>query len=264
MGKKGFMRFLGLFFLLGFGAFAQHASAITLNWGNDGDDNANWANGDLTDSFDIDSSNPGDDVTITIGGDTDDLVSNVNDNTNLTGGIAGNESLFLNANYNSTGSNEIIVTIEFNYTQDVTDVNFFIYDVDLNTGFWVDLISNFEVYRNGVLQTGVFPTLTAGSANTIENAGTSNVQARGTATAGDTTDDGNVFVDFGGAIFDEIRFTWTNEDAALDNQWIGLHNINYNPAPEPSTVLTGMLLFGLIGYQVMQRRKKSVRATPLS
>jgi hypothetical protein len=232
------------------------APAITLDWGT----NADWDETDGTpyeDSFDIDPDNAGDDVAITIGGSTGSLIELPNDTGDFTGGISGNTSLNLVARYDPDVDQSIIVTIEFNYSQDVTEVSFSIYDVDLTTGRWIDRISSFEAWSGGVLQTTIFPTLTGSSANMVNNAGTTDVEVIGTDTAVNSQGTGNVLVDFGDAVFDEIRFTWTNEDPALLRQGIGLHNITYTPAPEPSTVLTGGLLVGLIGFQVLRRKKKS-------
>jgi hypothetical protein len=231
------------------------APAITLDWGT----NADWDDaGPLSDSFDIDAGNAGDDVSITISGSTAFLVETVNDTNDFQGGGGStNTSLNLVANYNGNTNQSITVTINFNYTEDVTGVSFSIYDVDLTIGRWIDRISNFQAYNNGVLQTTIFPTLTGSTFNTINNAGTTDVEAIGTGTAVNSQGTGNVLVDFGDAVFDEIRFTWTNEDSGLLRQGIGLHDITYTPAPEPSTVLTGGLLVGLIGFQVLRRKKKS-------
>jgi hypothetical protein len=250
--KHRISRILCLVFLLSGWVSAQ---AVTLDWGNE-----NWSGGSFDQSFNFDTGNGGNDVRVRIEGDTGGLVSNVDDTSDLTGGFGATdgESIYLNTDYAQQGfssTGEIIVRINFNYSQDISNLNFYLFDVDRSNGDWVDLISNFQAYRGGVLQTGVFPTLTAGTANTVENAGGTTVQVRGNASAGDTTDDGNVFVDFGSAIVDEIRFTWTNEDAGLDNQWIGLHNINYTPAPEPATVVTGTLLLALVGLHMLRKKR---------
>ncbi|MCD6051601.1 MAG: hypothetical protein K0Q55_3010, partial [Verrucomicrobia bacterium] len=68
------------------------AQAVVLDW-----DLVNWSSGSLSQSYDIDASNPGNDITITISGDTGYLAQNVNDVTNLTGGTSpAQEALFMN------------------------------------------------------------------------------------------------------------------------------------------------------------------------
>jgi hypothetical protein len=235
----------------------SRVEAITLDW-----NNVNWTANSLSQSFDIDPSNAGNDITITISGNTGDIDdsqgASPDDNTIITGGQGGTqESLYLAANYGGTGR-ELVVTITFSagYVYGVENVQFTIFDVDRDSGLWRDQIDQIDGTRNGV--TASFADLTGTNFHDIFDSGTATARARGdgaSENADPATDDANLNVVFNDAPVDEVSFRWTNQDSALDFQYIGLYDITYTPAvPEPATVVGGMLLgLFLAGYHFRQR-----------
>jgi hypothetical protein len=203
------------------------AQAIVLDW-----DSVNWSSGSLSQSFDIDASNPGNDITITITGDTSYFAQNVNDTTDLTGGLSGSQqSLFMNMNYSSE-SQLITVSVSFNYANGVTGVGFTLFDIDKssagNDSGYTDKIVLLGRSLTGTL---VAPTsITPSTANETVGSGT-NIYVRGTTGATDTTSDGNATYAFSSTITN-FTFTYGNDSSAPNNpgnQWIALHDITFTP-----------------------------------
>jgi hypothetical protein len=231
--------------------------AVTLDW-----NNVDWTADSLSQSFDIDPSNAGNDITITISGNTGDIDdsggASPDDNTIITGGQGGTqESLYLAADYGGTGR-ELVVTITFSagYVYGVENVQFTIFDVDRDSGVWRDQIDEMEGRRNSAVVS--FADLTGTNFHDIFDSGTATARARGdgaTENADPGTDDANLNVVFNDAPVDEVSFRWTNIDAALGFQYIGLYDITYTPAvPEPATVVGGMLLgLFLAGHHIRHR-----------
>jgi hypothetical protein len=207
------------------------AQAVVLNW-----DAVDWTSGALTQSFDIDSNNAGNDITITISGNTSFFASNPNDNSNLTGGLSPTqEGLFLNMNY-SDQDQTIRVTVTFHYAYGVENVSFSIFDIDRN-----DSGDNNVGYRDRIDLLGksmsnglVAPTtITEHPDNDVRNSGGTNVYVRGDDATSDSSSDANADYTFSGTnVIKEFTFTYGNHDSAPDNpgnQWITLHDITYTP-----------------------------------
>lgn len=240
--------------------------AITLDW-----NSVDWTTNSLSQSFDIDAGNPGNDITITISGDTGDIDdsggASPDDNTIITGGQgATQESLYLAANYNGSGSNELIVTITFSagYIYGVENVEFTIFDMDRDSGVWRDQIDEMEGTRGG--STVSFADLTGTGFHDIFDSGTVDALARGDGpndNADPDADDANLGVLFNDAPVDSVTFRWTNQDSALGFQYIGIYDITYTPAvPEPATVASALLLgLFLAGYHFRPHFKGN-NATP--
>jgi hypothetical protein len=205
------------------------SQAVVLDW-----DSVNYSSGSFSQSFDIDSSNPGNDVTITITGNTSYFAQNVNDNSNLAGGYSPTQqSLFMNMNYD-TRNQFITVTVTFNYAQGVQDVSFSIFDIDKSTAGnnsgYTDKIVLLGKNLNGTL---VAPTtITTHSANETVGSGT-NIYVRGTASANDSGGTGNADYTFSGTnTLASFSFTYGNDSNAPNdpgNQWISLFDITYKP-----------------------------------
>lgn len=205
------------------------SQAIVLDW-----DSVNYSSGSFSQSFDIDPNNPGNDITITITGDTGYFAQNVNDNTNLTGGYSGSQqSLFMNMNY-SSDTQKITINMTFNYAYGVEDVSFTIFDIDKSTAGndsgYTDKIVLLGKNLSGTL---VAPsTITSHSANEVVGTGT-NVYVRGTSGATDTTGNGNADYTFSGTnAISNFTFTYGNDPNSPNNpgnQWISLFDITYKP-----------------------------------
>lgn len=216
--------------LVAAGLLPLQARAVVLDW-----DSVNWVSGNLTQSFDIDASNPGNDITITITGDTGYLAQNVNDNSNLTGGLSPTEqSLFMNMNY-SNENQLITVSVVFHYDYGVEDVSFSIFDVDRN-----DSSSNDVGYRDRIDLLGITldnqlvapTTITDHADNSVRSSGT-NVYVRGDDATSDSSSAANVDYAFSGTnVISEFFFTYGNHSSAPNNpgnQWISLHDITFKP-----------------------------------
>ncbi|MDX6766762.1 MAG: hypothetical protein SFU85_08220 [Candidatus Methylacidiphilales bacterium] len=239
--------------------------AVTLDWGN-----VDWTTNAFTQAFDIDASNPGNDIRITFSGDTasnnDDVFAgsttgpSPDDTTFSTGGItpaADGESLYIQIRYadnnNGAANDQITVTIDFLYTFGVQNVTFTVFDVDDRAGEWEDRLDTFRGY-NSANTTTSFADLTGSVGNNVANSGTASASVNGTADVGPTSGNANVAVVFNDATMNSISFRWTNQDAARGYQWIAIHNITYTPVPEPSTWVAGGLLTAFVAFRAVKGR----------
>jgi hypothetical protein len=236
--------FLVLCFLL---AGVARLQAVVLDW-----NAVNWPSGDLTDSYNIEGV-AGDVITITITGDTGDLASNVNDTTDLTGGQGGSQqSLFINVDFDSPGLNYIVVTVEFDWWAGAQNVTTTLFDVDRSSGSWRDRIA--EIIGIDLNGNVVVPTITTSPDNSLSNGGTSNQFVRGSSSTDSDDNDGNVGISFGSTPIQSFSFKYSNDDTALENQWIGLYDISYTRAiPEyhPGLLVSAscLLLAGVSGWR---------------
>jgi hypothetical protein len=244
------------------GAFLLNTplSAVTLDW-----DLVDWTSGNLSQSFDIDPSNPGNDITITIGGDTGQIKSphsgsnfSPDDNTLAAGGF-GEQTLLLSVDFNNdNGVNFLTVTIDFLYAFGVNNAAFVLTDVDQTLSGsqnFIDVMSNWNASLGA--GPGLFPTLTNGADNFIGGAnGTSTVFAEGFSGNPDADAGGNVGVSFSSTL-DMISFRYTSGNTPAGpgggtnptSQSIGLYDITYTPAvPEAdSLAMAGLLLLAVAG-----------------
>ena len=215
---------------LALGLLPLPAQAVVLNW-----DAVSWTSGSFSQSYDIDASNPGNDITITITGDTGEFATAPIDNTNLTGGLSpAQQGLFLNMNY-ADEDESITITVTFHYAFGVEDVSFSIFDIDEN-----DSGDNNVGYTDRIQLIGknlsnglVAPTsITDYADNDQEGKGTNRI-VRGTDSTSDSTGDANADYTFSGTnIIKEFAFTYGNDSDAPNNpgnQWITLHDITYKP-----------------------------------
>lgn len=231
MAQKRTLLF-SLILMMAFGLFSFSARAVVLDW-----DSVNWVSGSLSQSFDIDASNPGNDITITITitRDTSYFAQNVNDNSNLTGGLSPTEqSLFLNMNY-SNENQLITISVVFHYAYGVEDVSFSLFDVDRN-----DSSDSNVGYRDRIDLLGITldnklvapTTITDYADNSVRSSGT-NVYVRGDDSTSDSSSDANVDYAFSGTnVISEFFFTYGNHSSAPSNpgnQWISLYDISYKP-----------------------------------
>ena len=247
-------RSLGLVALLVALICPGQVKAITLDW-----NSVDWTpTGTLTQSFDIDSGNAGNDITITITGNTSRFdSSSPNDTTDLTGGIAGQESLFLYANQFKKASESFTITITFNYTLGVDNVDFTLFDIDRNSdGDWIDQIRSihgtFGTTNNAA-------TITGSANNTVAGSGTNQTITGNTDTASDSGS-ANALIDFGRALLTSVSFVYGNAPGTdvQSQQWIGLSDIHFRPKiPEVNPAWGGMIICGLAMGVRLRRRAKS-------
>lgn len=245
------------------GLIPSAGHAIVLDW-----NSVTWSNGALTGSFDIDPSNPGNDITITITGDTGFFDNQNNtgatapvvDNT-LTGGQGNSQkSLILEQDWSSRNQN-ITVTITFNYTQGVSNVAYTIFDIDADTSNngYDDKVS--KIVATSTTGALVAPTLTGSADNTISGSGTNRIVV-GDSGVNDDQSGGNLSVNFGTNAITSMTFTYGNDSSAPkdpSHQWIGLYDISYTPRPRIPEVGTGLVAalacLGFIGLRWLRRRQ---------
>jgi hypothetical protein len=258
-----------IFIFLGVFLLNSPVTAVTLDW-----DLVDWTSGNLTQSFDIDPGNAGNDITITISGDTGQIKSphsganfSPDDNTLAAGGFA-EETLLLSVDFNNdNGVNFLTVTINFLYAFGVNNAAFVLTDVDqaLNgTQNFIDVMSNWNASLGG--GAGLFPTLTNSADNIIGGTnGTSSVFAQGVSGNPDPDAGGNVGVSFSTTL-DTISFRYTSGDIVGNpgggtnptSQSIGLYDITYTPAvPEASSLaMAGLLFLTVLGNFTWRQRHR--------
>jgi hypothetical protein len=224
--------------------FAAAAHAVTLDW-----DTATWTAGSLSNSYDVDPANAGNDVTVTVSGSTAQLQPGlVSPNpqtpaitTALEGGLSPVQKSLEIAVDLANKAQAIVVTVNFSagYTLGVQNVSFTIFDVDFANGggstFQDELRSIQAVGADGV--TLIAPTITVGSDVSLTGAGLSQV-ATGIATntdTGATSGNGNVTISFGANAIKSCTFTYGSGNGTVADptyQHIALHDITYSPVPE--------------------------------
>ncbi len=168
-------RFL-LFALLTLLAPSVHA--VTLDW-----DTVPWANGTLSHGFDIDPTKTGNDITVTVSGNTTALTTDLAAPNPMTpaivntfqGGLTtAQNTLSLAVNFTDS-SQSVTVTVDFSalYASGVQNVSFTLFDIDLsNSGGnnYQDQLRN--IIATSITGAQVAPTITTSASNTRTGAGT--------------------------------------------------------------------------------------------
>lgn len=241
--------------------FPGSLQAIVLDWSS-----VTWTAGSLSANYDIDPSNPGNDITITITGTTGSFNSGYpRIDTSLTGGTTpANAGLHLLLDF-STASQAITVSVAFNYAGGVNDVNFSLFDVDYDRQLfglfgYTDQIRDIQATTVGGSIIG--PSSVSGSsANTVSGTGT-NLTVTGNAQASDTSSAGNAAISFGTNYITGFQFTYGNGSAPLiiTEQDISLYDISYKPkVPEVGASAVAVLLcLGMAGFRCWQRNRRLV------
>jgi len=233
---KTFIRKLLLsLFLVEIAVLPETAQAIVLDW-----NNVTWASGTLSKSFDIDPSNAGNDITITITGNTSRFINGRPEiTTDFTGGFGSSPSpdnLELWTDFANT-SQSVTVTVTFNYAGGVNNVDFLLFDIDTGGAgsgkgnkTFIDQIRS--VYAVSATSGLIAPTITTSANNSKSGSGTNQVVS-GTGENNNSSADGNVKIDFGTNYISSFTFTYGNASSGVQSdpeyQSIGLYDINYKP-----------------------------------
>jgi hypothetical protein len=227
------------------------AHAVTLDW-----DTTAWTAGSLSNSYDIDPSKAGNDITVTISGNTAQLQpKNTAPNpqtpalTNtLQGGLPTAENTLCLALNLTNQSQSVTVSVNFNalYTQGVTNVSFTVFDIDFansaGNNFQDQLRSIQAIDVNG---NPVAATITTSANNTLSGTGLGQV-VTGTASGTDTgagSGNSNVTISFGGAAITSFTFTYGSGSGTVADptyQHIGIHDIAFTPVPEINPTWTAV------------------------
>lgn len=224
-------------------AFSTIAQAVTLDW-----NGQTWTPGSLSNSFDVDPSPPGDDVTIDvtytnyrfINDPASGTLTPVN-NTSLSGGGDPTQKNLLFAVNLAKNDESITITISFaaQYPQGVQGVSFTLFDIDKET------LSGFDEYEDQILSisatdgTTTFAPVITGVGSSLVLTGTGLGQTlTGVVEAADTgagSAAGNATISFGSNTVTSITFTYgsgPNTRSNPSNQYIGLSDISFTPIPE--------------------------------
>src|SRR6267143_1273511 len=147
-------------------AFTGSASAALVDWSA-----LTWPAGSLSNSYDVDPSNPGSDVTVTISGDTGQLQPSLVSGSPQTPAITrafdgglGTSPLTLEMALNLTNNTQSVTfTLDFSalYAAGVANISFTIFDIDAaNSGgsTYQDVIRS--IYATSITGTQIAPTTT--------------------------------------------------------------------------------------------------------
>ena len=255
--RRSFLAGIGIVLLT-----APGVKAVTLDW-----DATTWTPGSLSQSYDVDPTNAGNDITVTISGDTGFLRSDYNApnaqtpalSTTLHGGLTPAENTLLLATDFSTSTDSLTITITFsaNYTQGVTNVSFNIFDLDSGTSFQDQLRSIRGVGVDGATVTATYvggPAVTTTGSFVVNGAGLS-------PDSGIGSNAGNLLITFSQPIT-SLSFVFGN-GASITNpayQTIGIHDINFSPVPEinPAFVAAGLCAVAGLAFH---RRRRAARSS---
>ncbi len=232
------------FLVLCLAGLAPTAHAITLDW-----DTVTWTAGSLSNSYDIDPTKAGNDITVTVSGNTAqlqrELVSPYPFTPALTkdfeGGLGTAQNTLCLAVDLTDKTQSITVTVNFSslYTSGVKNVSFTLFDIDLSNvsgNDYQDLLSSITATSiDGI--TLIAPTITTSATNTLSGTGlTRTVNGISSNTdLGGGSGGGNVTIDFGGAAIKSFTFTYgsgSNPGADPSYQHVGIHDISFTPIPE--------------------------------
>ena len=246
------------------------APAVVLDW-----DAVTWSNR-FSNSFDIDPDSAGDDVTISITGNTAQLGTEPTGEvtpgltTLLAGGLSPIEktlTLYLDL---TSQTQAVTITVNFStlYAMGVQDVSFTIFDVDFaNQGgngatFQDQLRAISATAMDGTL---VAPAITTTSGNTLTGTGLNQV-VTGTATVADTgagSNAANVTISFGATAIQSFTFGYgggTNTKNDPTAQHVGIHDITFTPVPEINPAVTAALsCFAATGLMFLHRARVRAR-----
>jgi hypothetical protein len=256
-----------------FTAFAglSAANATLVDWSTE-----TWAPGSLTNSYDVEPTNPGNDVTFTVSGDTGDLqISTTGPQTPvITSALEGG---FSPAHVNlelallvSQTSNSVTITINFSnlYPAGVAHVSFELFDIDFsdlggNNGFQDEVRSISATSTTG---TQIAPTITGVGPNTTHSGTGLNQVLTGMVATSDTgasSSDANATITFDTTDISSITFTYGDTDTLKHPtyQHIGIDNLFFEIVPEINPAWISLSFCGgLVVWTTRQRHKARTRA----
>jgi hypothetical protein len=243
-------RFFLSFLLVALLATTGHA--IVVDW-----DTLTWTPGTLTNSYNIDPAQPGNDITVTVSGNTAQLQPEIVSpypqtpaiTTNFQGGLGtAQNTLSIAVNFTSQAQS-VTITVDFSalYSLGVQNVSFTLFDFDFassGSSEYQDKLSGITALSiDGV--TLVAPTITTSSANTRTGTGTAQV-VTGTASVADTgptSGNGNVTITFGTTAIKSFTFTYGSGTGTASDptyQHVGIHDITFTPVPEINPAWTAV------------------------
>jgi hypothetical protein len=228
---------------------AAGAQAVVLDW----DANA-WSAGNNSQSFNVDPTNAGNDVTFTFTGATqkfrNDPVSGQATpvtNQTVTGGLNPVQtSLLLGVDFHQNNTITLTVTFAPSYALGVQNVSFSIFGIDKNGSTYQDQVAAiYATSVDGVTQ--IAPTITnLGSAVTLSGSGSNQLLTGNSLVpeSGAGSGAGNATIDFGGAAIVSFTLVYQDGIGARPNptfQDIALGDLTFTPVPELNPALASAL-----------------------
>jgi len=259
--------FRALAFFCAIFAFTGSASAVLVDWSTQ-----SWAAGSLSNSYDVDPANPGNDVAVTISGDTGQLQPSLVSPNPLTPAITrafdgglGISPMTLELALNlASNTQSVTFTLDFSalYAAGVSNVSFKLFDIDssnISGSTYQDVISG--IHATSTTGTLIAPTITGVGANVAPTGtGLSQVLTGQTSTTdlGAGSDLGNATISFDASDIASITFTYGGSSLFADPtyQHIGIYNIDYSVVPEPGT-LGGCAAIAILAIWKSRRRQRS-------
>ena len=247
------------------------AAAIVLDW-----DTVTWTNGSLSNSFDIDPGNTGNDVTVSVSGNTAQLGSETTGEqtpaltTNLTGGLSPRQktlTIYLDL---TSATQAVTIAVDFSalYTQGVENVSFSLFDIDFANegGNGADFRDQLKsITATGMDGTQIAPTITTSAGNSLSGSGLNQV-VNGIATtpdAGTGAEAGNVTISFGSTAIRGFTFSYGSGVINKNDptgQHMGLHDITFTPVPEINPAITAAVsCFAATGLVFFHRSRVRAR-----
>ncbi len=265
------------------------SQAALLDW-----NKVDWTQGNETQTF-TDVEGSGIDITIALSLSYDweyqskyrdgywsktDWINNAPDDTNTFGGDGSTkdgESLYLGLNFASDDRTKSYLDVTITFSQAVEGANFSLFDVDsYGTDYYggyergiqfVDIIEHVSGSNNG---SDVASTVTHDSSKILEGSNSEGTYYQGNTSlsnSSDQNDNSRSVVNLAwSSPVDTVSFRYTGGSGAVadpGNQAIGLSNIGfceYSAVPEPSTVITALLL-PIAGFLTYRRRKNKAQAS---
>jgi len=228
-------------------AFTTSASGVLVDWSA-----LNWPAGSLSNSYDVDPANAGNDVTVTISGNTGQLqTSLVSPNpqtpaiTRAFDGGLGTSPLSLELALDlSSNAQSVTFTLDFSalYAAGASNISFTIFDIDANNtsnSKYQDVISS--IYAISTTGTHIAPTITNVGANvSLTGTGLTYVLTGQTSTVdlGAGSGAANATISFNTTDIASITFTYGSGGLFADPtyQHIGIYDIDYSVVPEPGAL----------------------------
>jgi hypothetical protein len=224
--------------------FAATGHAIVVDW-----DGLTWTPGTLSNSYDIDPVQAGNDITVTVSGNTAQLQAEILSpypqtpaiTTNFQGGLGtAQNTLSIAVNFTNQAES-VTVTVDFSalYSLGVQNVSFTLFDFDFassGSSDYQDKLSGITALSiDGV--TPVAPTITTSSANSRTGTGLTQVVTgfASVADTGATSGNGNVTISFGTTAIRSFTFTYGSGSGTVPDptyQHVGIHDITFTPVPE--------------------------------
>src|SRR5437588_1435636 len=232
------------------------ASGVLVGWSG-----LTWPAGSLSNSYDVDPGTAGNDVTVTIDGDTGQLqASLVSPNPQtpaitraFDGGLGTSPKTLELALDLSNNSQFVTVTINFSaqYASGVSNVSLQLFDIDFNNAggsTYQDVISS--IYATSTTGTQIAPTITGFGSNVSLTGTGLNQVLTGTASTVDLgagSGAGNATISFNATDISSITFRYDSGTMFVNPtyQHIGIYNIDYEVIPEPGAVGACLVVVGL-------------------